>query len=120
MVGINSATLRFIYMGFFMRNQITVIFDKGVEFTLSGAGVPTLPHDIARAWLDAQFTALECEPLRASGKLLTVDKVLTVTQAAGPALFADPQWATDYASAVFAALAKPVIRVDVPAMAITY
>ena len=103
-----------------MRNQITVIFDKGVEFALSGAGAQTLPHDIARAWLDAQFTALECEPLRASGKLLTVDKVLTVTQAAGPTLFADPHWATDYASAVFAALAKPVIRVDVPAMAITY
>ena len=120
MVGANSATLRFIYMEFFMRNQITVIFDKGVELTFSGAGVPTLPHDIARAWLDAQFTALECEPLRASGKLLTVDKVLTVTQAAGPTLFADAQWAIDYASAVFAALAKPVIRVDVPAMAITY
>ncbi len=103
-----------------MRNQITVIFDKGVEFTFSGADVPSMPHDIARAWLDGQFTALECEPLRASGKLLTVDKVLTVSQAAGPALFADPQWAADYASAVFAALAKPVIRVDVPAMAITY
>lgn len=103
-----------------MRNQITVIFDKGVEFTFSGADVPSMPHDIARSWLDSQFTALECEPLRASGKLLTVDKVLTVSQAAGPALFADPTWAADYASAVFAALAKPVIRVDVPAMAITY
>ena len=63
---------------------------------------------------------VDCEPLRASGKLLTVDKVLTVSQAAGPALFADPTWAADYAGAVFAALAKPVIRVDVPAMAITY
>ena len=103
-----------------MRNQITVIFDKGVEFTFSGADEPALAHDLARAWLDAQFTALECEPLRASGKLLTVDKVLTVSQAAGPALFAEPQWSADYASAVFAALAKPVIRVDVPAMAITY
>ncbi len=103
-----------------MHKQITVIFDKGVEFTFNGTDAPAMAHDLARAWLDSQFTALECEPLRASGKLLTVDKVLTVSQAAGPALFADPTWAADYAGAVFAALAKPVIRVDVPAMAITY
>ena len=79
-----------------------------------------MPNDVARAWLDAQFTELECEPLRASGKVLTADKVLRVTQAAGPALFADEQWAADYARAVHAALSKPMIRVDVSAMAITY
>ena len=103
-----------------MRNKITITFDKGVEFTLNGTDEFTMPHEVARAWLDAQFTALECEPLRPSGKLLTVDKVLTVTQAAGPALFADQTWSADYAQAVYAVLAKPMIRVDVPAMAITY
>jgi len=76
--------------------------------------------EAARTWLDAQFVALGCEPLRASGKVLTVDKVLRVTEGAGPALFADEKWAADYASAVYAALGKPMIRVDVPAMAITY
>ena len=76
--------------------------------------------DVARAWLDAQFTELDCEPLRASGKVLTADKVLLVTQAAGAALFEDEKWAADYVRAVHAALAKPMIRVDVPAMAVTY
>ena len=79
-----------------------------------------MPHDQARAWLDAQFTALECEPLRASGKVLTADKVLRVTQAAGEACFTDEKWAAEYVRAVHAALAKPMIRVDVPAMAVTY
>lgn len=79
-----------------------------------------MPPDVARAWLDTQFTELDCEPLRASGKVLTADKVLLVTQAAGAALFEDEKWAADYVRAVHAALAKPMIRVDVPAMAVTY
>lgn len=103
-----------------MRNQISVLFDKAVEFHLTVADGQPLPPDASRAWLDKQFLALECEPLRASGKVLTADKVLVVTQAAGPALFADEKWAAEYASAVHGALSRPMIRVDVPAMAITY
>jgi len=102
-----------------MRNQITVLLDKGVQFQFNVGNTP-MAHDVARNWLDAQFTALDCEPLRASGKVLTADKVLRVTQAAGAALLADEKWAADYVRAVHAALAKPMIRVDVPAMAITY
>ena len=79
-----------------------------------------MTSDIESAWRDAQFTELDCEPLRASGKVLMVDKVLRVTQAAGPTLFADEKWAAEYVGALHAALSKPLIRVDVPAMAITY
>jgi hypothetical protein len=103
-----------------MRSQISVLLDKGLEFNFNVGEEPPLAHDVARAWLDAQFTALDCEPLRASGKVLTADKVLRVTQAAGAALLSDEKWAADYVRAVHAALAKPMIRVDVPAMAITY
>ena len=103
-----------------MRHQITVSLEKGVEFHFNVTEATPMAADVARAWLDGQFTALECEPLRASGKVLTADKVLTVTQAAGPALFADETWTADYVGAVVAALSKPMIRVDVPAMAITY
>ena len=103
-----------------MRNQITVLLDKGVELHFNVGDAPAMATDAARAWLDAQFTTLECEPLRASGKLLTADKVLRVTQAAGATLFADEKWAADYVRAVHTALAKPMIRVDVPAMAVTY
>ncbi|MBB1076265.1 hypothetical protein HUU62_17815 [Rhodoferax sp. 4810] len=103
-----------------MQKQISVVLDKGVEFSFHVPEGPTLAHDAARAWLDKQFTELECEPLRASGKVLTADKVLVVTQAAGPALFNDAQWVAGYVAAVSAALGKPMIRVDVPSMAITY
>ena len=54
-----------------MRSQILVFLDKGVEFHFHVEEGPPMAHDVARAWLDAQFTALECEPLRASGKVLT-------------------------------------------------
>ncbi len=103
-----------------MRSQILVFLDKGVELHFNVEEAPALSHEAARAWLDAQFAALDCEPLRASGKVLTADKVLRVTQAAGAALFADEKWAADYVRAVHGALAKPMIRVDVPAMAVTY
>ncbi len=103
-----------------MQKQINVVLDKGLEFTFPVPESAHVGHDAARAWLDQQFTALECEPLRASGKVLTADKVLVVTQAAGPKLLADATWSAEYVAAVSSALGKAMIRVDVPAMAITY
>lgn len=103
-----------------MRSQVLVLLDKGVEFKFNVADEAAMPSDQARQWLDGQFTELECEPLRASGKVLTADKVLVVTQAAGAALLGDAQWAADYTRAVNGALGKSMIRVDVPSMAITY
>ncbi len=103
-----------------MRSQIVVLLDKGIELNFTVDESSPFASDVARTWLDDQFTALDCEPLRASGKVLTADKVLRVTEAAGAALFADPQWAADYVRAVHGALKKPLIRIDVPAMAVTY
>ncbi len=103
-----------------MRSQILVLLDKGVEFHFHVEDAPPLAPDLARAWLDAQFTALDCEPLRASGKVLTADKVLCVTQAAGASWFENEKWAAEYVKAVHGALKKPMIKVDVPAMAVTY
>ena len=103
-----------------MRGQVIVLLDKGVEFNFTVTEQAALSHEAARIWLDAQFTELDCEPLRASGKVLTADKVLRVAQAASAALFADEKWATHFAGAVHGALGKPMIRVDVPAMAVTY
>jgi hypothetical protein len=70
--------------------------------------------------VDAQFTAMECEPLRASGKVLLADKVLLVAQAAGPRRLDDADWRTAYARATHAILVKPMITIDVAAMAVTY
>ncbi len=103
-----------------MQKQISVTLDKGQEFSFHVPDGSPMAHDAARAWLDKQFIALECEPLRASGKVLTADKILVVTQAAGAGLLADSAWSAEYVAAVSAALGKPMIRVDVPSMAITY
>ena|ERR1035437_965091 len=103
-----------------MQKLINVMLDKGVEFSFHVPEGSVLTHDAARAWLDHQFVTLDCEPLRASGKVLTADKILVVTQAAGAKLLGDAKWAAEYVAAVSAALGKPIIRVDVPAMAITY
>ncbi len=103
-----------------MRSEITVKLADGAELRFDLDEVQPMPHDVARWWLDDQFTRLGCEPLRPTGKVLTADKVLCVAQAAGAKLFADAKWAGEFSRATSAALAKPVVRLDVAAMAITY
>jgi hypothetical protein len=79
-----------------------------------------MERDVARQWLDAQFVELECEPLRATGKLLMTDRVVVVAQAAGPVKFADAQWALSFAQAASAVLGKPTVNVDADSLTITY
>jgi hypothetical protein len=101
-----------------MRHHVIVKFANGGEVDLHPAEV--LPHEAARVWLDREFTRLECEPLRASGKVLFADKVLAVAQAVGPAAFADAAWADQFARAAAGALGKPTIRIDLDSVAIGY
>ena len=103
-----------------MHSEVKVVFDAGQEFRIDLNEVQPLPNEAARAWLDQQFVELDCEPLRATGKVLVADKVLVVAQAAGPKLFSDEAWRAQFARAASTALGKPVMRVDVAAMAITY
>jgi len=103
-----------------MHSEVSVQLADGQEFRFDLQGAEPMASDAARRWLDEQFTALDCEPLRASGKVLLADKVLTVAQAAGARLLADPAWSRSFALAASAALARPMVRVDVPAMAVTF
>ena len=103
-----------------MHNEVSVRLAGDQEFRFDLKGAEPMTHEAGRRWLDEQFTALDCEPLRASGKVLLADKVLTVAHAAGAALLADPVWSQNFARATSAALAKPVVRVDVPGMAVTF
>lgn len=103
-----------------MRSEVIIQWDPKQQFRLSLDGVATMAMDDARRWLDNQFVALECEPLRASGKLLTADRVVCVAQAAGPELLGDAAWAHDFARAASAALGQAVVRIDVPALSVTY
>jgi len=55
-----------------MQSEVLVTLSPGQEFRLSTEG-PTLSNEQARRWLDDEFTRLDCEPLRASGKVLLAD-----------------------------------------------
>jgi hypothetical protein len=106
-----------------MRSHVTVTWGGSATYTFDLDEVQPMPHDQARAWLDEQFLAFQCEPLRLTGKVLTADKVVAVAQAAGEERFRDAEhraWAQTFARATSAALAKPAITVDVPAMTIGY
>lgn len=106
-----------------MRSQVIVSWGDTATFPFDLEEVQPMPHDMARQWLDQQFSDLECEPLRLTGKVLLADKVLAIAQAAGPSRFSQPQyrpWAQVFARAVSAMLAKPVVRIDVPALTVSY
>ena len=106
-----------------MRSQVTVSWSESSSYRFDLEEIQPMPHEQARVWLDAQFTELECEPIRLSGKVLTADKTLAVAQGAGEQRFRDAahrEWALSYARAVSAALAKPVVRVDLATMSVGY
>ena len=103
-----------------MHSEVSVTVDRNQEFRFDLEGHAPMPSDVARRWLDDEFMRLECEPLRASGKVLLADKVLTVARAAGPVLLADPDWFQKFARATHGALAKAIMRIVLPSMAISY
>lgn len=105
-----------------MHQEVIVDFGPGrsVELT-QHPGEPEMGRDEAWRWLSEQFSANDCEPLRASGKVLIVDKILVLARTVGEERFAsDAAWARQFARATRAALGRPVVRVDVAGSAITY
>lgn len=106
-----------------MRSQVTVSWGEPATYRFDLEEVQPMPHDLARSWLDEQFTFLGCEPIRPTGKVLTADKILCVAEAAGEGHFRDAAhrtWAMAFARASSAALAKPVVSIDVPKHLLTY
>jgi hypothetical protein len=104
-----------------MRHEVVVRFGRGSEFVLPVAADAAMPADAARRWLDEQFVANECEPLRATGKVLTADKVLALAGTVGPTRFdTDAAWAASYARATLGALGKATVQVEVDAGTVTF
>jgi hypothetical protein len=103
-----------------MRSEVIVQLDPGQEFRINLEALTPMTQEAARRWLDEQFVALECEPLRATGKLLTADRVLCVAQAGGAQRLAETEWAQTFARAASASLGKSTVRIDVTGMTVTY
>lgn len=103
-----------------MRSHVSISFRNSAPIRVELAPEQALDRETGRKWLDEQFLALECEPIRATGKLLMADRVVVVAQAAGPARFADAAYALAFAQAANAVLGKPSINVDADSLSITY
>ena len=103
-----------------MQSEVRGIQDERTEWRFDLDPAAPMGNAEARDWLDAQFTQLGSEPLRPTGKLLLADKVLVVARDAGPRLLNDPQWSREFARAASAALDKPVVRIDLGAMTVSY
>jgi hypothetical protein len=110
----------FVYQEPAMRNEVTVTFPDHPPLRIDLHDGPPMPNDVARKWLDEQFTQMECEPLRPTGKLLMADRVVVVAREAGPAKFADAGWAREFARAASAALGRPLVNIDVASLSISY
>ncbi|MGY0193495.1 hypothetical protein ACWA7J_00315 [Leptothrix sp. BB-4] len=98
--------------------HVTVSWSEREQVSLNTEG--GLDALDARRWLDEQFIALDCEPLRASGKVLVADKLLALAATGGPEQFADAAWAAQFARAAVAASGRESVRVDVATGKVSY
>lgn len=106
-----------------MQHHVIVSFgkDKEHDFRFSSGDLAGRSIDDARKWFDHEFTALECDVATPTGKVLIIDRILSVAKYAGEQRFLDQQaWAEQFAKYTALILARDLIRVDVVNYAIGY
>lgn len=102
-----------------MQHLVIVSFgkDKQYDFRLNGGAV----SEDARQWFDHEFKSLACDVATPTGKILAVDRILSVARYAGEERFRDrTTWANQFASYTAAILGRDLIRVDVEHYCIGY
>jgi hypothetical protein len=98
-----------------MNAQVSIRFsrDVTVEFCVPFTSDATAQAR-ARDWLDRTYQEFGCEPARPTGKVLLLDKILGIAEAAGQKHFQrDSGWGELYAQAVTSALDRTGVQVDV-------
>ena len=103
-----------------MRNEVRVLLEDGQEFVHDFDSAEAMANEDGRRWLDQEFLRMDCEPLRASGKVLIVDKVVVVAKAAGAQLLGDAQWLAQFARASVGAVGRPTVVVNTKAMTASF
>ena len=99
-----------------MSAEVIVVFDpdKTYHFRVAARDLAGTKEDDAHRWLDEQWMALDCAPVRPTGKVLALDKILGIARQGGDARFAENgPWAQAYARSVARVLDRSVVRVDV-------
>jgi hypothetical protein len=105
-----------------MRSIVTISFNERqqLEYVVEIDSSPEA-QSMAVEWLDATWERLGCEPLRHSGKVLLLDKVLGVSDSLGYETFArSPERAQEFAEQVAIALGRPVINIDLPGLTVGF
>lgn len=105
-----------------MRQTVVIQFaPQHVHEITVHADQPEMASFEARQWLDEQFVAQECEPLRSTGKVLTADKVMALAQTVPASKFTDDEaWSQAFARATLAALGRPLVTLDLHGNNIRY
>lgn len=97
-----------------MRCVVTIIFgpEQVLELPVDVVTSP-LASMHAREWFEDNWVRLECEPTRVSGKVLLLDKILSVTEVMGyPLLSQSEGHAYELATQAALALNKPVVTIN--------
>lgn len=105
-----------------MRSIVTIIFNERqrLEYIVDVDQSPEV-QTMAMEWLEATWTRLECEPLRHSGKVLILDKVLGVADSLGYHTFVENEdRAQEFAEQTAAALGRPAINIDLPGLTVGF
>jgi len=106
-----------------MQHHVIISFgkDREYEFKFGSGDINSSAVEEARHWFDREFTALECDVATPTGKVLIIDRILSVAKYAGEARFKDQKsWAEQFAKYTATILARDLIRVDVANYAIGY
>ena len=103
-----------------MHSVVTVTLDPSQEFRFELDGVEPMAHEDARRWLDNEFIRMECEPCSASGKGTDGRQGADRGRRSRSNHAGRSGMAGRFARATSAALARPVVRVDVQSMTINY
>ncbi len=106
-----------------MQHHVIVSFgkEKEFEFKFSAVDQSTSAVEEARHWFNREFEALECDVATPTGKVLVVDRILSVARYAGEERFAQRgTWADQFVKYTATVLGRDLIRVDVPNYAIGY
>ena len=105
-----------------MQHHVVVSFNKDRQFDykFSSSSIGAT-QDEARQWFDQQFQALGCNVVTPTGKVLIVDRILSVAKYGGEERFVEQQpWAEQFVRNAAMILGREVIRVDIGNYAIGY
>lgn len=105
-----------------MRGTVTVIFNPRQSLDIE-ADTQTGQESAqqARTWFEQQWEHLGCEPLRPSGKVLLLDKIIGVADAYGHGqLSGNPDLAAEFARNAMAAVDASRVTVDLPGLSVGF